>query len=202
MSYLSDEQIYELRSTRTTIADNPRFAYADAAMDVRDLYEAHLKEKDELLREAAGALEAVQHIFLCEDEGMASGQPTKEDYLQARELVAAALALVNERSKPSILVGFSEEGIDPRMIADEIAEDNGVDDETTEGAWAWRCMLEAAKAVHAAHIANTRAVSIDQIMDKVASWESTWAMDPPAETPEALRGMWNDLRQRLENIKP
>ena len=44
MSYLSDEQIYELRSTRTTIADNPWFAYADAAMDVRDIYEAHLKE--------------------------------------------------------------------------------------------------------------------------------------------------------------
>lgn len=44
MSYLSDEQIYELRSTRTTIADNPWFAYADAAMDVRDIYEARLKE--------------------------------------------------------------------------------------------------------------------------------------------------------------
>lgn len=101
------------------------------------------------------ALEAVQHIFLCEDEGMASGQPTKEDYLQARELVAVALAeLEGPKPQPQ----------DPD--------------------------------------ANTRAVSIDQIMDKVASWESTWAMDPPAETPEGLRGMWNDLRQRLENIKP
>lgn len=65
------------------------------------------------------ALEAVQHIFLCEDEGMASGQPTKEDYLQARELVAAALAEL-EAAKPTAQEKAMEEAGDakPKWDAD------------------------------------------------------------------------------------
>ena len=114
-----------------------------------------------------------------------------EEALEQRDSTIAEL-----RSKPSLMVGFSEEEIDPRMIADEIAEDNGVDDETTEGAWAWRCMLEAAKAVHAAHIANTRAVSIDKLVEVVKEWEAY------ARVTEDDPERFADLRHRLENIKP
>lgn len=53
------------------------------------------------------ALEAVNHIFMCEDEGMASGQPTKDEYIEARELVAAALAEL-EAQKPVVTGQKSE----------------------------------------------------------------------------------------------
>lgn len=49
---------------------------------------------------------------------------------------------------------------------------------------------------------DTSALPVRLIMDKVASWQAMWDVDPPDETPEGLRGMWDDLRQRLETIKP
>lgn len=100
MSYLSDEQIYELRSTRTTIADNPWFAYADAAMDVRDLYEAHLKEKEELLREAAGALEEVlggSRVSLCDhlSHPLSGDRHKLGEPCRPTERIAALLSRIN-----------------------------------------------------------------------------------------------------------
>lgn len=41
---------------------------------------------------------------------------------------------------------------------------------------------------------------IDRIMETVASWESCWAVDRPENTPEGLRGYWNDLRQRITKL--
>ena len=40
------------------------------------------------------ALEWMQHLWCCEDEGMASGQPTAMDYQKARDLVDHALAIL------------------------------------------------------------------------------------------------------------
>lgn len=43
---------------------------------------------------------------------------------------------------------------------------------------------------------------VDLIMQEVASWRAVWETDSPKETPEGLRGMWNDLRMRLQTLTP
>ena len=47
------------------------------------------------IEQAKAALEFIQHLHSCEDEGMASGQPTKEDYLKAREITDDALSALS-----------------------------------------------------------------------------------------------------------
>ena len=45
--------------------------------------------------QAKAALEFIQHLHSCEDEGMASGQPSKEDCLKAREITDEALSALS-----------------------------------------------------------------------------------------------------------
>jgi hypothetical protein len=47
------------------------------------------------IEQAKAALEFIQHLHSCEDEGMASGQPSKEDYLKAREITDDALSALS-----------------------------------------------------------------------------------------------------------
>lgn len=68
--------------------------------------------------------------------------------------------------------------------------------ETVEDTPAWDTLPPAGTDKPA-----SASLPIRAIMDAVASWESRWAVDPPEQTKEGLRGMWNDLRQRLENLQ-
>lgn len=104
--------------------------------------------------------------------------------------------------KPSLMVGFSEEEV--RLIADEVAEDCGVDDETEYGAYTWKCMLECAMKVHEAHAANTRAVSIDRLVEAVKEWIKASVDGSPIDDDEWKQDEWlkaeADLRERLMKI--
>lgn len=58
MSYLSDEQLQE-------IANKPFPRFEDALKHLRDLYEVHLKEKDEILRESLAYIMETGHEIDC-----------------------------------------------------------------------------------------------------------------------------------------
>ena len=50
------------------------------------------------IEQAKAALKFIQHLHTCEDEGMASGQPSKEDYLKAREITDEAISALSALS--------------------------------------------------------------------------------------------------------
>lgn len=145
--------------------------------------------------------EAEEKYPLGADSGYAYMDKWARDHIKSLR-VGYAAALITERSRPSLMVGFSEE--DVRLIADGVAEDCGVDDETEDGAYTWKCMLECAMKVHEAHAANTRAVSIDKIMEAVKGWIKDDVGGSPIDDDEWKQDEWlkaeADLRQRLEKL--
>ena len=70
------------------------------------------------IEQAKAALEFIQHLHSCEDEGMASGQPSRDDYLKARDLTDSALSSLStiEGSAEPEYVGWycahCERGVD------------------------------------------------------------------------------------------
>jgi hypothetical protein len=50
------------------------------------------------IEQAKAALKFIQHLHACEDEGMASGQPSKEDYLKAHEITDDARAFLSTQT--------------------------------------------------------------------------------------------------------
>lgn len=105
---------------------------------------------------------------------------------------AYAAALVSERSKPSIMVRFSEEEIQ-RIVTDSIPPSAHVGLALThEGAVAMaRTFMEVGL-----RYANTRTVSIDKIMEVVEGWSAYSKVTE--NDPEGF----GDLRDRLNNLKP
>jgi len=91
MKHISDAEIVELRKSRTTISITPEFAWQDGAMDLRDLYEAHLSkmraERDELVEKAKEAEEYLV-MALGSDAFVRTPDPIQRWLLKARALLS------------------------------------------------------------------------------------------------------------------
>jgi len=80
------------------------------------------------IEQAKAALEFIQHLHSCEDEGMASGQPSKEDYLKAREITDDALSALSTIEWSGEPVGLSDE--DFKRMDDAFMRDGHPDHHT------------------------------------------------------------------------
>lgn len=95
---MSDEQIHD-------IDHNPFPRCTDAMEHLRDLYESHLKEKEELLREAADALEEVlggSRQSLCDhlSHPLAGDRHRMGEPCPPAARLEALLSRINEHLKP------------------------------------------------------------------------------------------------------
>lgn len=74
------------------------------------------------IEQAKAALKFIQHLHACEDEGMASGQPSKEDYLKAREITddaLSALSTIEGSGEPVALSALMEAVAEGMNTADD-----------------------------------------------------------------------------------
>lgn len=110
-------------------------------------------------------------------------EPPKE---QGAEPVATAL--IHEHSKPSLMVGFSEEEMH-YLFMGWLAENHEANETKDES----DLMRDAFLA--ALHYANTRAVSIDRLVEAVREWLTHDGREPdnPRQQPMPM----SDLRERL-----
>lgn len=130
--------------------------------------------------------EAEEKYPLGADSGYAYMDKWARDHIKSLR-VGYAAALISERSKPSLMVGFSEEEIERISWRErpEITDmPGGID------------VNESQREVFAEALryANTRAVSIDKIMEVVESHAKQWIGSADKEAFDA------DLRQRLEKL--
>jgi len=82
------------------------------------------------IEQAKAALGFIQHLHSCEDEGMASGQPSKEDYLKAREITDDALSALST-------IEGSGEPVALSALVEAVAEGMNVVDDRNEDPMSW-----------------------------------------------------------------
>lgn len=146
-----------------------------------------LKEAESLLMLVKKHRPIIDECPRC--DGMGCSGPCSPRYWEA-PLLEGFSALIQERSKPSLIVAFSEEDVDriSNNLRRKLKRGNQFTEAFTIGA---RMGLR---------YANTRAVSIDRVMEKVASWDACRTTDPYPEGNDSLRAMWNDLSERLKGL--
>jgi hypothetical protein len=147
------------------------------------------------IEQAKAALEFIQHLHSCEDEGMASGQPSKEDYLKAREITDDALSALST-------IEGSGEPVALSALMEAVAEGmNTADDRNDEPmSWIQSCLqrikgvsdMTDAERLPILKLKPSPSLSVDEVEQVVKEWCFNWC---ERVTPD--QSDWADLRERL-----
>lgn len=143
--------------------------------------------------------EAEEKYPLGADSGYAYMDEWARDHIKSLR-VGYAAALITERSRPSLMVGFSEEEIE-RILEEERRNitplSSAVTGDPLEGDEDEKAIMREEYLMgyeEALRYANTRSVSIDKLMEVVESHAKQWIGSADKEAFDA------DLRQRLEKL--
>ena len=148
------------------------------------------------IEQAKAALGFIQHLHSCEDEGMASGQPSKEDYLKAREITDDALSALSTIEGSAEPVGLSDE--DFKRMDDAFMRDGHPDHHTGTRIGRTHYMMWLRDNGHL----PSPSLSVDEVMEVVKGElrESEggivlgWCIDEDTSSVEALD---TAIRERL-----
>jgi len=149
------------------------------------------------IEQAKAALGFIQHLHSCEDEGMASGQPSKEDYLKAREITDDALSALSTIEGSGEPVALSDE--DFERMDDAFMRDGYPDHHTGTRIGRTHYMMWLRDK---GHLKTSPSLSVDEVMEVVKEElrESEggivlgWCIDEDTSSVEALD---TAIRERL-----
>ena len=138
------------------------------------------------IEQAKAALEFIQHLHSCEDEGMASGQPSKEDYLKAREITDDALSALSTIEGSGEPVALSDE--DFERMDDAFMRDGYPDRHTGTRIGRTHYMMWLRDK---GHLKTSPSLSVDEVVRVVTQWDKDTMYEPDRITAATL------LRERL-----
>ncbi len=138
------------------------------------------------IEQAKAALEFIQHLHSCEDEGMASGQPSKEDYLKAREITDDALSALSTIEGSAEPVALSDE--DFERMDDAFMRDGYPDHHTGTRIGRTHYMMWLRDK---GHLKTSPSISVDEVVRVVTQWDKDTMYEPDRITAATL------LRERL-----
>ena len=138
------------------------------------------------IEQAKAALEFIQHLHSCEDEGMASGQPSKEDYLKAREITDDALSALSTIEWSGEPVALSDE--DFERMDDAFMRDGYPDHHTGTRIGRTHYMMWLRDK---GHLKTSPSISVDEVVRVVTQWDKDTMYEPDRITAATL------LRERL-----
>jgi len=138
------------------------------------------------IEQAKAALGFIQHLHSCEDEGMASGQPSKEDYLKAREITDDALSALSTIEGSGEPVALSDE--DFERMDDAFMRDGYPDHHTGTRIGRTHYMMWLRDK---GHLKTSPSISVDEVVRVVTQWDKDTMYEPDRITAATL------LRERL-----